>query len=301
MKLETAVPWMGLFSAILMAGFGVLLAQRQLHGRRRMVAASGQRIRRSAESSWWTRRNRRRRQPGSRRGADLDDSQRQGQKVSIILIRALQRQSRPSSSRPVWSRRPRTQASRPVAAERPGRRGFCATGRGPRSGGFSPRRLPPAIRVRIWRQPLAGRRTTPRTPLRDPGGAAERAVRRIAGLAAGSGPLGHGATYYSHAGRTDSHQVYLRYLNVQLKELAPGLSVQVGRMPYSSGGEAASGVPGLTRSSGSASRRVSSANSTGRCISAGLTVFVSIWRSRRGPSPGRRSTRPRVGSRTRRV
>ena len=53
--------------------------------------------------------------------------------------------------------------------------------------------------------------------------------------------VGTGAAYYSHAGRTDSHQVYLRYLNVQLKEFAPGLSVQVGRMPYSSGGEAASG------------------------------------------------------------
>ncbi len=54
---------------------------------------------------------------------------------------------------------------------------------------------------------------------------------------------GTGAAYYSHAGRTDSHQVYLRYLNVQLKELARGLSVQVGRMPYSSGGEASSGRP----------------------------------------------------------
>lgn len=61
--------------------------------------------------------------------------------------------------------------------------------------------------------------------------------------AVGPGPLGLGAVYFAHAGRTDSHQVYLRYLNLQLKGLAPGLSVQVGRMPYSSGGEAASGVP----------------------------------------------------------
>ena len=29
--------------------------------------------------------------------------------------------------------------------------------------------------------------------------------------ATGPGPLGTGAVYYSHAGRTDSHQVYLRY------------------------------------------------------------------------------------------
>ena len=61
--------------------------------------------------------------------------------------------------------------------------------------------------------------------------------------AVGPGPLGLGAVYFSHAGRTDSHQVYLRYLNIQLKDLAPGLSVRIGRMPYSSGGEAASGVP----------------------------------------------------------
>jgi hypothetical protein len=61
--------------------------------------------------------------------------------------------------------------------------------------------------------------------------------------AVGPGPLGVGAVYFSHAGRTDSHQVYLRYLNVQLKDLVPGVSVQVGRMPYASGGEAASGVP----------------------------------------------------------
>lgn len=61
--------------------------------------------------------------------------------------------------------------------------------------------------------------------------------------AIGPGPLGLGAVYFSHAGRSDSHQVYLRYLNLQLKNIAPGFSVQFGRMSYSSGGEAASGVP----------------------------------------------------------
>ncbi len=59
--------------------------------------------------------------------------------------------------------------------------------------------------------------------------------------AVGPGPLGIGAVYYAHAGRSDSHQVYLRYANVRLKRLLPGLAVQIGRMPYSSGAEASSG------------------------------------------------------------
>ena len=61
--------------------------------------------------------------------------------------------------------------------------------------------------------------------------------------ATGPGPLGLGAAYFAHAGRSNSHQVYLRYLNLRLKELLPGVSLQVGRMPYSSGGESASGDP----------------------------------------------------------
>jgi len=59
--------------------------------------------------------------------------------------------------------------------------------------------------------------------------------------AVGQGPLGLGAVYFGHAGRSDSHQVYLRYLHLQLKELLPGVTLQAGRMPYSSGGEDASG------------------------------------------------------------
>lgn len=59
--------------------------------------------------------------------------------------------------------------------------------------------------------------------------------------AVGPGPLGIGAVYYAHAGRSDSHQVYLRYAHVRLKRLLPGVTVQVGRMPYSSGAEASSG------------------------------------------------------------
>ena len=61
--------------------------------------------------------------------------------------------------------------------------------------------------------------------------------------AAGPGPLGIGAVYYAHAGRSDSRQVYVRYANVRFKRLVPRTTIQVGRMPYSSGGEAASGNP----------------------------------------------------------
>lgn len=59
--------------------------------------------------------------------------------------------------------------------------------------------------------------------------------------AVGPGPLGAGAVYFAHAGRSDSHQVYLRYLNFSLKDLAPGLTIQAGRMAYASGSEIASG------------------------------------------------------------
>ena len=61
--------------------------------------------------------------------------------------------------------------------------------------------------------------------------------------AVGPGPLGTGAVYYAHAGRSDSRQIYLRYANVRLKRLLPATSIQVGRMPFASGGEAASGNP----------------------------------------------------------
>ena len=61
--------------------------------------------------------------------------------------------------------------------------------------------------------------------------------------AVGPGPLGLGAVYFAHAGRSDSRQVYLRYLNLEVKNVLPGVSIQVGRMPYSSGAESASGNP----------------------------------------------------------
>jgi hypothetical protein len=61
--------------------------------------------------------------------------------------------------------------------------------------------------------------------------------------AIGPGPLGAGGAYFQHAGRTDSRQLYLRTINVRLEDVLPGLDVQLGRMGYASGAEAASGVP----------------------------------------------------------
>lgn len=61
--------------------------------------------------------------------------------------------------------------------------------------------------------------------------------------AAGPGSLGTGALYFDHSERTDSRQVYLRYLNLRLKSLTQGLDVQVGRFGYTSGAESPSGDP----------------------------------------------------------
>jgi len=61
--------------------------------------------------------------------------------------------------------------------------------------------------------------------------------------AIGPGPLGTGGAYFQHAGRSDSRQLYLRALNARFKRVLPGLDVQLGRMGYTSGAEAASGVP----------------------------------------------------------
>lgn len=59
--------------------------------------------------------------------------------------------------------------------------------------------------------------------------------------ASGPGPLGVGAVYFDHSGRRDSRQLYLRYLTLRLRDLAPGLTLQIGRMGYTSGAEASSG------------------------------------------------------------
>ena len=61
--------------------------------------------------------------------------------------------------------------------------------------------------------------------------------------ASGPGPLGAGALYFDQSARTDSHQVYLRYLNFRLKSLIPGFDVQFGRFGYTSGAESPSRDP----------------------------------------------------------
>lgn len=60
--------------------------------------------------------------------------------------------------------------------------------------------------------------------------------------ASGPGPLGLGAIYFDQ-GRRTSHpqQLWLRYANLRVKQLAPGLDLTVGRMGYTSGAEAPSG------------------------------------------------------------
>ncbi len=59
--------------------------------------------------------------------------------------------------------------------------------------------------------------------------------------ASGPGQLGAGATYYETNHQTGPGQLYVRYLNVLFKNVAPHLDVQVGRMGYASGAETASG------------------------------------------------------------
>jgi hypothetical protein len=58
----------------------------------------------------------------------------------------------------------------------------------------------------------------------------------------GPGALGTGALYYDHSGRTDSRGLYVRTVFARAR-LAEGLALQVGRIPYQSGAESASGRP----------------------------------------------------------
>ncbi len=58
--------------------------------------------------------------------------------------------------------------------------------------------------------------------------------------AVGPGALGVGALYFGHSRDTSSNQIYLKYLNVRLTDLLPGLTVQLGRFGYASGGEVTS-------------------------------------------------------------
>lgn len=68
----------------------------------------------------------------------------------------------------------------------------------------------------------------------------------MAGLpehATGPGALGTGALYFDQGGhRSNSSQIFLRFANVQVPNLAPGVDLTLGRMGYTSGAEAPSGV-----------------------------------------------------------
>jgi hypothetical protein len=62
--------------------------------------------------------------------------------------------------------------------------------------------------------------------------------------AIGPGALGTGALYFDqNARRTTPQNVFLRLANVRLPEVLPGVDLQIGRMGYTSGAEAPSGVP----------------------------------------------------------
>ena len=62
--------------------------------------------------------------------------------------------------------------------------------------------------------------------------------------ASGPGALGTGALYFDQGGRrSNSSQIYLRFANVRFPSLTKGVDLQVGRMGYTSGAEAPSGVP----------------------------------------------------------
>jgi hypothetical protein len=53
----------------------------------------------------------------------------------------------------------------------------------------------------------------------------------------GTGPLGTGGAYYDASHDTASRQLYLKYLNLKLKDVVTGLDLQAGRLGYTSGAE----------------------------------------------------------------
>jgi len=61
--------------------------------------------------------------------------------------------------------------------------------------------------------------------------------------AIGPGALGTGALYFDHSGDASSRQVYLKAAHAAFRRIGGRLDVQIGRMPYTSGAERASGVP----------------------------------------------------------
>jgi hypothetical protein len=63
--------------------------------------------------------------------------------------------------------------------------------------------------------------------------------------AIGPGALGTGGNYFDHNRQTDPGSVYVKTLNVLLRDSARRLSLRAGRMAYASGGESASGDAAL--------------------------------------------------------
>jgi hypothetical protein len=62
--------------------------------------------------------------------------------------------------------------------------------------------------------------------------------------ASGPGALGTGALYFDQGGqRENSQELYLRYALVRFPSVWPGIDLQLGRMGYTSGAEAPSGLP----------------------------------------------------------
>ena len=64
--------------------------------------------------------------------------------------------------------------------------------------------------------------------------------------AVGPGPLGTGALYYAQGNSHQNQQnLYLRFANVQLRQLVPGLDIRVGRQGYTSGAEGVTSNAGI--------------------------------------------------------
>ena len=62
--------------------------------------------------------------------------------------------------------------------------------------------------------------------------------------ASGPGAFGTGSLYFDQSGKHENPQeIYLRYANVRLPNVRPGIDLQLGRMAFTLGAEAPSGIP----------------------------------------------------------
>jgi hypothetical protein len=86
---------------------------------------------------------------------------------------------------------------------------------------------------------LQARYTAPRFDVRL--AAQHVALMGLPRTAAGPGAFGTGALYFDQGGRRRyPQQLYLRYASVRVRNVAPGLSLELGRQTYASGAEVAS-------------------------------------------------------------